>query len=85
MKSRITKIATAAIIIIAVMIGINQFGGSLDMAGAAYAKDGQKVALDRFQETSNQMMGGVYALVGEDAFIRPTAFKAVSNNLLKTG
>jgi len=37
MKSRITKIAAAAIIIIAILIGINQFGGSIDIATPAYA------------------------------------------------
>jgi len=38
MKNRITKIATAAaIIIIAVIVGINQFGGSIDGAGVAWA------------------------------------------------
>jgi len=37
MKSRITKIAAAAVIIIAVLIGINQFGGSIDIATPAYA------------------------------------------------
>ena len=37
MKSRITKLAAAAVIIIAVLIGINQFGGSLDIAGVAWA------------------------------------------------
>ncbi|MHC4442125.1 MAG: hypothetical protein ACYTBZ_20430 [Planctomycetota bacterium] len=38
MKSRITKFAAAAVIIIAVMIGINQFGGSIDGARAAWGK-----------------------------------------------
>jgi len=37
MKTRITKLAAAAVIIIAVLIGINQFGGSIDGAGVAYA------------------------------------------------
>ncbi|HUV41216.1 MAG TPA: hypothetical protein VMW23_05470 [Sedimentisphaerales bacterium] len=43
MKSRITKIATAAIIIIAVMIGINQFGGPINMSSAAFAEVVQQV------------------------------------------
>jgi len=38
MKSRITKLATAAVIIIAVLIGINQFGGSIDMAAPTFAE-----------------------------------------------
>ncbi|MBL7153124.1 MAG: carboxypeptidase regulatory-like domain-containing protein [Phycisphaerae bacterium] len=37
MKSTIAKIAAAAVIIIAVLIGINQFGGSTDMATPAFA------------------------------------------------
>ena len=43
MKSRITKYAAAAVIIIAVMIGINQFGGSLDMASVAWGEVAKKV------------------------------------------
>lgn len=38
MKSKITKIAAAAVIIIAVLIGINQFGGSIDGASVAWAQ-----------------------------------------------
>ena len=37
MKSRITKLATVAVIIIAVLIGIHQFGGSIDGATIAFA------------------------------------------------
>ncbi|MHC4456316.1 MAG: carboxypeptidase regulatory-like domain-containing protein [Planctomycetota bacterium] len=37
MKSRITKLAAAAVIIIAALIGINQFGGSIDGTGVAFA------------------------------------------------
>ena len=37
MKSKMTKFATAAVIIIAVLIGINQFGGSIDGASVARA------------------------------------------------
>lgn len=37
MKSKITKFAAAAVIIIAVLIGINQFGGSIDGASVAWA------------------------------------------------
>ena len=38
MKSRITKLAAAAVIIIAVLIGITQFGGSIDGAGVAWGE-----------------------------------------------
>jgi outer membrane lipoprotein-sorting protein len=37
MRSRITKLAAAAVIIIAVMIGIYQFGGSIDLATPTFA------------------------------------------------
>ena len=36
-KNPITKLAAAAVIIIAVMIGINQFGGSIDGASVVWA------------------------------------------------
>jgi len=36
MKSKMTKFASVAVIIIGVLIGINQFGGSVDMAGVAW-------------------------------------------------
>jgi hypothetical protein len=36
-KTRITKLAAAAVIITCVLIGINQFGGSIDGAGVAFA------------------------------------------------
>jgi outer membrane lipoprotein-sorting protein len=38
MKSPITKLAAAAVIIIAVLIGVNQFGGSIDGASVAWAQ-----------------------------------------------
>jgi len=48
MKSRITKIAAAAVIIIAVLIGISHFSDSVDIAGKAYgitgSGSGQKYA-----------------------------------------
>jgi hypothetical protein len=38
MKSKITKFAAAAVIIMAVLIGVNWFGGSVDMATIAFAE-----------------------------------------------
>ena len=38
MKSRITKLAVAAAIVMAVLIGINQFGGSIDLGNVAWAE-----------------------------------------------
>jgi hypothetical protein len=43
MKSRITKFAVAAILIIAVLIGINQFSGSIDGVSVAWADVAEKV------------------------------------------
>ncbi|MHC4478893.1 MAG: LolA-like protein [Planctomycetota bacterium] len=37
MKSRMTKLAAVAVIIVAVLIGINRFGGSVDIVTPAYA------------------------------------------------
>ena len=36
-KSKITKFAAAAVVIVAVLIGINQFGGSIDGTSVAWA------------------------------------------------
>ena len=43
MKSKITKFAAAAVIIIAVLIGVNQFGGSIDVASVALADVAKKI------------------------------------------
>ncbi|MHC4167265.1 MAG: hypothetical protein ACYSWQ_09940 [Planctomycetota bacterium] len=43
MKSRIRKLAAAAVILIALLIGMNQFGGSLDMTGVAWGEVANKV------------------------------------------
>jgi len=43
MKNRITKSAAAAVIIIVGMIVVNHFGGSIDMAGVAWAGVAEKV------------------------------------------
>ena len=43
MKSRITKVAAAAAIIIAVFIGINLFGGKLEITGVAWGEVVKKI------------------------------------------
>jgi hypothetical protein len=43
MKSRITKLAAAAGIIVAVLIGVSEFGGSIDGAGIAFGQIKQAV------------------------------------------
>jgi len=45
MRSRITKFAAAAVILIAVMIGMSQFGGSIDGTSVAWAKVAEKIDL----------------------------------------
>ena len=47
MKSRITKTAAAAVLIIAVLIGINQFDGSIDVSSVAFGR-----VLEYFQGSS---------------------------------
>lgn len=54
MKTKITKLAIAAVIVIAILIGINQFDGSIDWATPAYAIEqtieaGQNVRYFRFE------------------------------------
>ena len=44
MKSRITKLAAAVVIITAILIGINHFGGSIDMASVAWADVATRIA-----------------------------------------
>ena len=43
MKSKVSKIAAAALIIIAVLIGIHQFSGSIDVASVAWGNVAEKV------------------------------------------
>ena len=62
MKSRITKFATAAVIIIAVLVGINQFGGSVDIAGVAWGAMVEKIESVEnvvFHLTANVKMQGL--------------------------
>jgi hypothetical protein len=44
MKSRISKLAAAAVIIATVMIGFNQFGSSIDIASTAFAQMAEAMA-----------------------------------------
>lgn len=49
MKSKITRLAAAAVIIIAVLAGINYFGGSIDGAGVAWAE-----LVERVEQSHNK-------------------------------
>ncbi len=51
MKSKITKFAVAAMLIIAVLIGINQFGGPIDGTSIAFGQMKFK-AIAKLQQTS---------------------------------
>ncbi len=62
MKSRITKLTAAAVIIIAVLIGINYFGSSIDMAAPAFADIVQPlltVETGSFKMTINVISSGL--------------------------
>ncbi len=43
MKSKITKLAAAAVIILAVIVGLNQFGGNIDGASVSWAQVVEKL------------------------------------------
>jgi len=65
MKSKITKFAVAAVIIIAIVAGINQLGGSIDPASVAWAAVAERVEeiqnyvfRMRQTETSGPVKGG---------------------------
>lgn len=45
MKSPISKLAVAAVVVFAVMIGVNQFGGSIGVTGVAWAEVARKIDL----------------------------------------
>jgi hypothetical protein len=62
MQSKMTKFAAAAVIIIGVLIGINQFGGSVDMAGVAWGAMVEKIESVEnvvFHLTANVKMQGL--------------------------
>lgn len=50
MKNKITKLTVAAVIIIAILIGINKLGGSINITSVAFAK-----AFDEIKKAANQM------------------------------
>ncbi|MHC4457144.1 MAG: hypothetical protein ACYS0I_08635 [Planctomycetota bacterium] len=62
MKSPITKLAAAVVIIIALMVGINQFGGSIDGSGVAWGALVEKIESVEnvvFHLTTNVKMQGL--------------------------
>ena len=62
MRSPITKIAAAAAIIIAVLIAINQFGGSIDLANKAFAEVALKVKMAKTVSWTSKSLAevGIY-------------------------
>lgn len=80
MKSKITKLATAAVIVIAVLIGINQFGGSIDGSSVAWA-DIQKALGEvnwmHLVHISNESQEKDYVVIrGETSQVTWIAFKS---------
>jgi len=61
MKSPITKLAAAAVIIIAVLIGINQFGGSIGGASVAWADVAERFESVPFFNVTIYLGWGPYA------------------------
>jgi outer membrane lipoprotein-sorting protein len=61
MKGRMTKLAAAAVIIIAVLIGINQFGGSIDGASVAWADVAERFESVSFFNVTIYLGWGPYA------------------------
>ena len=61
MKSKMTKFAAAAVIVIAVLIGVDQFGGFGKGSGVAWADVGEKVEQIQtftYRRTESQMVAG---------------------------
>lgn len=74
MKSKITKLAAAAVIIIAVMIGVNQFGGSIDLSTIAFAEISEAMKKVPWMHMANRgfdekIEGPVELLIGFEAKI----------------
>ncbi len=61
MKSPITKLVAAAVIIIAVLIGINQFGGSIDGASVAWADVAERFESVPFFNVTQYIGWGPYS------------------------
>ena len=58
MKSRTTKLAAAAVIIVAIIIGVNQFSGSIDLATIAFADISEAMKNVPWMRMSNRGFGG---------------------------
>jgi outer membrane lipoprotein-sorting protein len=74
MKSPITKLAVAAVIIIAVLIGLHYFGDSINVTGSAYAEVVERLQKARtltYIVESNTGIEGMSGMTGEIAFKEP--------------
>ena len=71
MKSKITKFAAAAVVVIAVLIGINHFGGSIDGTTVAWASIAEKFKSVPFLKATIYMK--------EDALDRPVQIEIWRN------
>ena len=77
MKTRITKLAAAAVIIIAAIIGINHFGGSIDGAGIAFAEVVQQIREARTVTFITEVQVGQQIMRVERACKEPGLKRAV--------
>ncbi|MHC4645212.1 MAG: hypothetical protein ACYTBJ_06905 [Planctomycetota bacterium] len=68
MKSRITKLAAAAIIIMAILVGINQFGGSIDGASVLYAQVRESIEKKPWICAKQTVLEGDKTFGGEEWF-----------------
>ena len=74
MKSPVTKIAAAAVIIIAVLIGLHYFGNSINMTGTAYAEVVERLHNARtltYTVETNTGIEGMPSMTMEIAFKEP--------------
>ena len=68
MRSRITKLAAAAVIVIAVLIGMNYFGGSIDGTRILYAKVREAIEKKPWICIKHTVLKGEKAFGGEEWF-----------------
>ncbi len=68
MRSRITKLTAAAVIVIAVIICVNQFGGSIDGASVLYARVKESIEKKPWIHAKHTILRGEKKFGGEEWF-----------------
>ncbi|MCK4887235.1 MAG: hypothetical protein KAS96_07580 [Planctomycetes bacterium] len=83
MKNKVTKLAVAAVIIIAVLAGINHFGGSIDGSTAAWASLAERVMkIDTFTYRIRMTMANVPNVPqGENMEMETLAYNSLEHGL----